>query len=120
VLVGLEGAGSGSAGAWEGFLHGPVDRGLASPLLVVSDGAPGLISAIELCLPKALRQRCLVHRVRNLVAKVPKHAEDEVERESWASLNDIEEAPGEAAVAEAKARARGFSAEWRRRCPGRV
>lgn len=120
VLVGLEGAGSESTDAWEGFLHGLVDRGLASPLLVVSDGAPGLIDAIELCFSKALRQRCLVHRVRNLVAKVPKHAEDEVKREFWAIFNDIEEAPGEAAVAEAKARARKFSAKWRKLYPGMV
>jgi len=38
------------------------DRGLASPLLIISDGAPGLIAAIEQAYPKALRQRCLIHR----------------------------------------------------------
>ena len=37
------------------------DRGLPSPLLVISDGAPGLIAAIEQAFPKALRQRCLIH-----------------------------------------------------------
>ena len=50
--------------AWHDFLVGLKDRGLASPLLVISDGAPGLISAIEQAYPKALRQRCLVHRSR--------------------------------------------------------
>ena len=35
-------------------------RGLADPLLVVTDGAPGLIRAVETCFPRALRQRCLV------------------------------------------------------------
>jgi len=35
-----------SADAWAGFLADLRDRGLASPLLVIIDGAPGLISAI--------------------------------------------------------------------------
>jgi putative transposase len=46
-------------------------RGLPDPLLVVSDGAPGAIRAIEECFPRALRQRCLAHKMRNLQSKVP-------------------------------------------------
>jgi transposase-like protein len=46
-------------------------RGLPDPLLVVSDGAPGIIRAIEECLPRSLRQRCLAHKMRNLQGKVP-------------------------------------------------
>jgi putative transposase len=46
-------------------------RGLPDPLLVVSDGAPGVIRAIEECFPRALRQRCLAHKMRNLQSKVP-------------------------------------------------
>jgi putative transposase len=46
-------------------------RGLGDPLLVVSDGAPGLIRALEECFPRALRQRCLAHKMRNLQSKVP-------------------------------------------------
>ncbi|MFP5361977.1 MAG: transposase [Thermoleophilia bacterium] len=45
-------------------------RGLPSSLLVVADGAPGLVSAIEQLWPRADRQRCTVHRVRNLLANV--------------------------------------------------
>jgi transposase-like protein len=45
-------------------------RGLGDPLLVVSDGAPGVIKAIEVCFPRSTRQRCLAHRMRNLAAKV--------------------------------------------------
>jgi transposase-like protein len=33
-------------------------RGLGDPLLVVSDGAPGVIKAIETCFPRSARQRC--------------------------------------------------------------
>src|SRR5262249_49127962 len=46
-------------------------RGLPDPLLVVSDGAPGIIRAIEECLPRSLRQRCLAHKMRNLQSKGP-------------------------------------------------
>jgi putative transposase len=46
-------------------------RGLPDPLLVVSDGAPGLIRAIEECFPRSVRQRCLAHKLRNLQSKVP-------------------------------------------------
>jgi transposase-like protein len=49
-------------------------RGLPDPLLVVSDGAPGLIRAIEECFPRSLRQRCLAHKMRNLQSKVPENA----------------------------------------------
>jgi putative transposase len=45
--------------------------GLNDPLLVTSDGAPGIIKAIEVCFPRAARQRCLAHRMRNLAAKLP-------------------------------------------------
>ena len=46
-------------------------RGLPDPLLVVSDGAPGVIRAIEECVPRSARQRCLAHKMRNLQSKVP-------------------------------------------------
>ncbi len=46
-------------------------RGLSDPLLVASDGAPGVIRAIEECFPRSVRQRCLAHKVRNLQSKVP-------------------------------------------------
>lgn len=45
-------------------------RGLPDLLLVVSDRAPGMIRAIEECLPRSLRQHCLPHKMRNLQSKV--------------------------------------------------
>jgi hypothetical protein len=49
-----------------GVLSG--SRGLGDPLLVVSDGAPGIILAIEKCFPPSARH--LAHRMRNLAIKV--------------------------------------------------
>jgi putative transposase len=53
------------------FFQDMRSRGLGDPLLVVSDGASGIIKAIEVCFPRSIRQRCLAHRMRNLAAKVP-------------------------------------------------
>ncbi len=50
------------------FFHDMRRRGLPDPLPVASDGAPGLIRAIEECLPRSARQRCLAHKMRNLAS----------------------------------------------------
>jgi len=52
------------------FIQDMKRRGLNDPLLTTTDGAPGLIKAVEECFPRALRQRCLVHKMRNIQAKV--------------------------------------------------
>jgi transposase-like protein len=57
---------------WTELGRGLTRRGLRSPLLVVTDGAPGLIRAVDELWPDADRQRCTVHRLRNLLAKLPK------------------------------------------------
>jgi len=84
AFIGLAPGSGESADAWGDFLADLTDRGLPSPLLVVSDGAPGLIAAIEQAFPKALRQRCLVHRCRNVLAKVPGGMQAEVKDAYWA------------------------------------
>jgi putative transposase len=61
AFIGLAPGTGESADAWGDFLADLKDRGLASPLLVISDGVPGLIGAIEQAFPAALRQRCLIH-----------------------------------------------------------
>ncbi len=53
------------------FFEDMRQRGLGDPLLVTSDGAPGIIKGIEIAFPRTARQRCLAHRMRNLAAKVP-------------------------------------------------
>lgn len=74
---------------WLDLGQGLLRRGLRSPLLVVSDGAPGLIRAIGELWPDADRQRCAVHRLRNVLAKLPKrpglHAR--VRAAYWAALD---------------------------------
>jgi transposase-like protein len=121
VFVGLEAAGSESGDAWEGFLTGLGERGLARPMLVISDGAAGLIGAVERTIGAALRQRCLIHRARNVLAKVPRHAQAEVKADYWAIFElpeDVE--PGLGAVATVQARIDSFSTRWRDSYPAAV
>ncbi len=83
AFIGLAPGTGESTDAWHGFLTDLKDRGLASPLLIISDGAPGLISAIEQAYPTALRQRCVIHRARNILAKVPAGMQAEVKDAYW-------------------------------------
>lgn len=82
---------------WLDLGHGLLRRGLRAPLLVVSDGAPGLIAAIGELWPDADRQRCSVHRLRNVLAKLPErpglHAR--VRAAYWTAL-DSATSPAEA------------------------
>jgi putative transposase len=57
---------------WKEFFRNMIPRGLRMPLLVISDGAPALIKAIDESFPKSKRQRCLVHKLRNIANKLPK------------------------------------------------
>jgi transposase-like protein len=82
-------------------------RGLTDPLLVISDGAPGIIKAIEICFPRAARQRCLAHRMRNLAAKVP----EDVWPEFKARVQAAYQAPSRAIARELAA---GIVADYRR------
>ncbi|MBI3779542.1 MAG: transposase, partial [candidate division NC10 bacterium] len=60
--------------AWLSFLHDLTGRGLGEPVLVCTDGNPGLRRALREVFPHALKQRCLVHKMRNLLGKLPKAA----------------------------------------------
>jgi putative transposase len=67
------------------FLQEMRRRGLPDPLLVARDGAPGMIRAIEECLPRSLRQRCLAHKMKNLQSKVPEDVWPEFKARAAAS-----------------------------------
>ena len=100
AFIGLAPGTGESADAWLAFLTDLAERGLASPLLVISDGAPGLIAAIEQAYPRALRQRCLIHRARNVLAKVPAGMQAEVKGAYWKIFDtgDLTTSPGPSLV----------------------
>jgi transposase-like protein len=63
---------------WREFLQGLVARGARGVRLVVSDAHPGLKQAIREVFSGAAWQRCRVHFMRNLLAKVPRSAQEMV------------------------------------------
>jgi len=58
--------------SWKLALQDLVGRELPAPKLVISDGNPGLIRAVYETWPAVARQRCVVHRIRNVLTRVPK------------------------------------------------
>ncbi len=88
-------------------------RGLVDPLLVVTDGASGLIKAVEELWPRADRQRCAVHKLRNVVTKLPKRADlqDRVHDAYWAALDEATDPE------DAERRLRGLVGELAREYP---
>jgi transposase-like protein len=73
---------------WQALGRDLIARGLGAPMLIVADGAPGLIKAIEQCWPASDRQRCCVHRARNLYAKLPERERERVKQAYWRALDD--------------------------------
>jgi putative transposase len=78
ALVSLQTAGSESAAGWQMLLQDLAARRLRRPRLVISDGNPGLTAALDRQWSGVAHQRCTVHKLRNLVAKAPKHVHEAV------------------------------------------
>ena len=98
---------------WLEMGRGLIRRGLRSPWLAVGDGAPGLQRAIAELWPDADRQRCTVHKLRNVLAKLPKQspAMERVKQAYWAALDEASSA------ADAERRLRGLVGELERQYP---
>ena len=75
-LLGLDVFTGEDEAAWESFFNALVARGLSGVELVVSDAHKGLKSAIARTFIGASWQRCRTHFARNLLAKVPRAAQD--------------------------------------------
>ena len=125
VFVALAAGGSESADAWGDFLDELRGRGLRPPLLVISDGAAGLINAIESALPRSLRQKCLIHRCRNVLAKVPAAAQEEIRSAYWAifdttALTTAGIQPGQRLVTAVQARIDAFASKYATLYPAAV
>jgi len=71
VLLHIEAGNKESYDVCKGFIHNMKERGLGNPLLVISDGNPGLKRAIRECFTNSFYQHCQVHKMRNILAKLP-------------------------------------------------
>lgn len=94
VFLHLDGVSAESTDACVAFLEDMVARGLSSPVLTISDGAPGLCAALDQVFPRARRQRCLIHRARNTIVKVAEIDQDAVRGDFWEIFDIDDHAPG--------------------------
>jgi putative transposase len=95
VLLGLQLGSRESYESWLGFGRDLVARGLRSPALIVADGAPGLWKAARELWPAADEQRCTVHALRNVTAKLPERYHRELKARWW-KVFDEASSPAEA------------------------
>lgn len=89
VLLHLSVGNKESEACWTEFLRNMIGRGLRMPTSVTSDGAPGLINAIEQIFPNSMRIRCWYHKMGNLRSKVP----EEAAQEFLAHVRSVRDAP---------------------------
>lgn len=108
-LVALELAVSEAEACWSRLVSDLERRGLASPVLIVSDGHRGLAKAIE-AWPQAQVQRCALHKWQNLVKHCPSHAHRELKRD----YDRIVYAKSGIAARETY---QAFVTKWKKLCP---
>ena len=97
-----------SNACWESFIADLVRRGLQPPLLVISDGNQALINMIEKYFPTSWRQRCVRHKVENILETVPKENQKTVRED----LNKI--FYGATSLEQAKAAIEDFNRKYRK------
>jgi transposase-like protein len=74
VLLTLSTAHSESFESCRDVLRDLTMRGLQTPVTSTTDGAAGLIKAVDFVWPRSLRMRCWFHKMQNLAQKVPPQA----------------------------------------------
>jgi transposase-like protein len=89
VLLHMDLGNKESYSSWLNFLRNMVGRGLKTPLSITSDGAPGLKKAIEEIWPQSLCIRCWVHKMNNVLDRIPDAHRAEVK----AYLTAVRDAP---------------------------
>ena len=104
VLLGLALGSRESYESWLSFGRGMNERGLRSPALVVADGAPGFWKAACELWPSADEQRCTVHALPSVTAKLPERHHREVKARCGGSSRGRLAGRGKARAARARRR----------------
>jgi putative transposase len=71
-VVALEDGYRESAESWRAVLRDLKRRGMRAPVLAIGDGALGFWAAVREVWPETAEQRCWVHRIANVLDKLPK------------------------------------------------
>ena len=112
-LIAIEDGYRESAESWATLLRDLKRRGMRAPVLVVGDGALGFWKALRDVWPETREQRCWVHRIGNVLDKLPKR----LHRQAKVALHEIMRAESRKAAEEAIAR---FEADYGAKYPKAV
>jgi transposase-like protein len=110
VILDMRMAGEESGASWTEVLASLVRRKMATPVLAIIDGNPGLHAALQQQWPSIAIQRCTAHKLRNLTAKAPARLREEL-KEDYRRMVYSEDA---AAVEKARTT---FARKWKLLCP---
>lgn len=76
ALVGLEDGYRESTESWATLLRDLKARGMPTPKLASADGALGFWTALRDVYPETVHQRCWVHKIANVLDKLPKRLQE--------------------------------------------
>ena len=99
-----------SAEAYRELLEGFKSRGLEEVAVAVSDGLSGIDDAISESYPKARRQRCFVHLLRNICSKVRSKDKSSVAEDFMSVAKQSTREDGERSLRE-------FVEKWKEKYP---
>jgi len=109
-VIALEDGYRESQESWATLLRDLKRRGMPAPVLAIGDGALGFWAAVREVYPETREQRCWVHKMRNVLDKLPKRLQPRAK----AMLREIMYAPDRASAEEEMA---GFVREFEARYP---
>jgi transposase-like protein len=112
-LIAIEDGYRESSESWAGLLRDLKRRGMRAPVLAVGDGALGFWKALRDVWPETREQRCWVHRIANVLDKLPKR----LHRQEKAALHEIMRAENRKAAQQAIER---FEADYGAKYPKAV
>jgi len=108
-VIALEDGYRESTESWLSLLRDIERRGMPAPKLVTGDGALGFWAALRQVYPKTEEQRCWVHKIANVLDKMPKR----VQPRAKDMLHEIMRAPDrKSAVEDIKRFAQEFEAKY--------
>ena len=96
-LIAVEDGYRESTESWSDLLRNLKKRGMQAPVLAIGDGALGFWAAVRDVWPETREQRCWVHRIANVLDKLPKRLQPKAKK----ALHEIMNAPSKAAAEEA-------------------
>lgn len=100
--------------SWGRFVSNLKSRGLRDPILCISDGNAGLINSIDSNFPTSLRQRCVKHKMENILDAAPKESHIELRK----ALNSI--FYGATSLEQAKLFIKEFRKQYSKRFPSAI